>query len=182
MTIAKSIVKHGTEAVLEYRRMTGNEHDNRVPELFLGGWIARGIHRDLGCHAHIERYYTTIAIELGKQSGAELIESLGGWRADVALYEGGAPKAVIEIKKYDEGGDDALIRRDLTKMRSLAAGTTLRVYLAVLVTDTARKQGSDRAKALGESLGGEFDELGPSQVANEGRADWSWLIAYGAFA
>jgi len=182
MTIAKSIVKHGTEAVLEYRRMTGTEHDNRVPELFLGGWLARGIYRDLGCHAHIEHYYTTIAIELGKQSGAELVESLGGWRADVALYDGGVPKAIIEIKKYDEGGNDALIRRDLNKMRSLAAGTTLQVYLAVLVTDTSTKQGSDRAKALGEAFGGAFDELGPFQVANEGRANWSWLFACGAFA
>ncbi len=162
--------------------MTGTEQDNRVPELFLGGWIAHWIHRDLGCHAHIERYYTTIATEIGKQGSVELIESLGGWRVDAALYERGAPKAVIEIKKYDEGGGDALIRRDLTKMRSLAAGTTLQVYIAVLVTDTARKQGSDRAKALGESLGGAFDELGPPQVANEGRADWSWLFACGAFA
>jgi len=45
MTIAKSIVKHGTEAVLEYRRMTGTEHDNHVPELFLGGWIVLLCHK-----------------------------------------------------------------------------------------------------------------------------------------
>ena len=182
MTIASSIVKHGTEAVLEYRRMTGTEQDNRVPEVFLGGWIAHGIHRGLGCQAHVERYYTTIATELGKQGSAELIESLGGWRADVALYEGGCPKAIIEIKKYDEGGNDALIRHDLAKMRSLAAETTLQVYLAVLVTDTTRRKGSDRVKVLGETLGGAFDELGPLQVANEGRASWSWLFACGGFA
>ena len=182
ITIAKSIVTHGTAAVIEYRRMTGTEQDNRVPEVFLHSWIACGIHRDFSLQAHVERSYETLAAELGKQGGADLIESLGQKRADVALYKDGAPKAVIEIKKYDEGGNDTRVQDDLAKMRSLAAGTKLEVYLAVLVTDIRRKQGGDRVKALADSLGGIFDELGPPQVANEGKADWSWFFACGAFS
>ena len=182
MSIADSIVKHGTEAVLEYRRMTGSEHDNHVPEVFLHHGIARGVHRDLGYHAHVERSYEEIAVELGRSRGAELTGIHGLQRADVALYEGRSPIAVIEIKKYAEAGSDARIRSDLAKMRLLATGTALQVYVAVLITDTSRTLGIVRAKALGEALGGAFDVIGPTQVANDGNADWSWHIACGAFA
>ncbi len=182
MDIIGSIVRHGTEAVLEYRRMNGVETDERVPEVFLGGQIALGVHRDIGLNAHVERYYTTIATELGRQYDAELVNSLGGWRADVALYEGKTPRAVVEIKKYAEGGRDPLVRRDLDKLRSLAHDTPLKVFVAVLVTDTVRHRAEDRVIRLGELLGGRFDVLGPSQVADGGAADWSWMFVCGSFA
>ena len=182
MDIIGSIVSHGTEAVLDYRRMNGVESDERVPEVFLGGRIALGVHRDTGLNAHVERYYTTIATELGRQHDAELVNSLGGWRADVALYEGRTPKAVLEIKKYAEGGKDPRVRRDLDKLRSLARDTPLEVFVAVLVTDTVRRRAEDRVTRLGELLGGRFDALGPSQVADKGVASWSWMFVCGSFA
>jgi hypothetical protein len=181
MDIIGSIVRHGTEAVLEYRRMNGIETDERVPEVFLGGQIALGVHRETGLNAHVERYYTTIATELGRQRDVELVNSLGGWRADVALYDGRTPKGVVEIKKYAEGGGDPLVRRDLEKLRSLARNTPLDVFVAVLVTDTVRHRAEERVTRLGELLGGRFDVLSPSQVANEGAADWSWMFVCGSF-
>lgn len=181
MNTIESIVRHGTQAVLEYRRMTGIETEERVPEVFLGGRIALGVHLDTGLNAHIERYYTTIATELGRQHDAELVNSLGGWRADVALYEGRTPRVVVEIKKYAEGGSDPLVRRDLDKLRLLARNTSLEVVVAVLVTDTVRHRAEDRVTRLGELLGGRFDVLGPSQVADGGVANWSWMFVCGSF-
>ena len=181
MDIIGSIVRHGTEAVLDYRRMNGVEADERVPEVFLGGRIALAVHRDTGLNAHVERYYTTIATELGRQHDAELVNSLGGLRADVAFYEGRTPRAVLEIKKYAEGGRDPLVRRDLEKLRSLARDTPLEVFVAVLVTDTVRHHAEDRVDRLGELLGGRFAVLGPSQVADEGAAGWSWVFVCGSF-
>ena len=182
MDIIGSIISHGTEAVLEYRRMNGVESDERVPEVFLGGRIALGVHRDTGLNAHVERRYTTIATELGRQHDAELVNALGGMRADVALYEGRTPRAVVEIKKYAEGGSDPLVRRDLDKLRSLAQDTPIEVFVAVLVTDTVHHRAEERAARLGELLGGRFDALGPSQVADGGVASWSWMFVCGSFA
>ena len=182
MDVIGSIVRHGTEAVLKYRRMNGIETDERVPEVFLGGQIAFGVHCDTGLNAHVERYYTTITNELGRQHDAELMNSLGGWRADVALYEGKTPKAVLEIKKYAEGGRYPLVRRDLDKLRSLARETRLEIFVAILVTATIRHEAEDRVTRLGELLGGRFDVLGPTQVAKEGAADWSWMFVCGSFA
>jgi hypothetical protein len=182
MDIRESIVRNATEAVLEYRRMSSIDSDERVPEVFLGGRIALGVHRDTGLSAHVERHYTTIATELGKQHDAELVKSLGLYRADVALYAGRTPRGVVEIKKYAEGGRDSMVRRDLDKLRSLARDTPLEVFMAVLVTDTVRHRAENRINRLERLLDGRFDARGTSHVANEGAADWSWMFVCGSFA
>ena len=47
MTLCRSIVAHGRDAVLAYRRMCGSAADNEAPEVFLSSYIARGLHADL---------------------------------------------------------------------------------------------------------------------------------------
>ena len=182
MTLVESIVEHGIKAVLAYREISGNENDNQVPEVFLGSWIARGLHEDLGVSAHVERCYTRVAFDLGMTVTPELVGIMGGWRADVVVYEGGRPKALVEIKIHDERGSDGLILRDLDKMRRLSGYTGLQTCLAVLVTEVATGPScEERASRLGTFLGGMFDVLGDPRKANGGTADWSWQFVCGSF-
>jgi hypothetical protein len=58
MNVSEAIVKYGTEAVLHYRSMAGLLQDNEIPEVFLGGSIASGLHNALNVQAHVERFYT----------------------------------------------------------------------------------------------------------------------------
>ncbi len=99
MKIAEAIVRHGTNAVLKYGAVAG---DNDMPEIFLGGFIACGIHNDLKMHARVERLYTVIALEHNVPRSLALTNEFGGLRADVAIYQEGLPKAVVELKKYDD--------------------------------------------------------------------------------
>src|SRR5271166_5949271 len=116
MALSEAIVTYGTCAVVQYRHIAGISQDNEMPELFLGGIIARGVHEELGLHAHIERSYMTIARELQINNG-DLEREFGGWRADVAIYDKQQPKAIIELKVVDERNKPDCIVVDRDKVR-----------------------------------------------------------------
>jgi hypothetical protein len=123
MRFSRSIVDHGSAAVKTYKRISGIEFDNRLPEVFLGGSIARGIHDDFKVHVRVECYFTEMARNLGQAVDLDLVSEMGGWRADVAVYERGKPTAIIELKIYDEARPAGLVLRDLTKVRALSKRT-----------------------------------------------------------
>ena len=53
--------------------VAGLQHDNRIPETFLGGFIACGFYDKLGLHAHVEHPYTVIANKLGTPITPDLL-------------------------------------------------------------------------------------------------------------
>ena len=122
-----------------------------------------------------------MASDLGQVVDLDLVDEMGGWRADVAVYEQGKPTAVIELKIHDETRLEGLVLRDLNKVRMLSRRTGVETYLGVLVTDTAHELCSTRAEELSKSLGHPFDVIGMPIRADGGRANWSWLFACGAF-
>ncbi|WP_291367519.1 hypothetical protein [Acetobacter sp. UBA5411] len=144
-----SIVRHGVEAVKVYRRISCIQQDNEMPEIFLGGQIAIGLNRDFGLQAHVERPYLRIMNELGLTINDQIIEDMGSFRADIALYREEKPLAIIELKICDErdrrGGK---LLADLEKMKLLSRQTGISTYLGVLLTDTANATCKDRRKAL----------------------------------
>jgi hypothetical protein len=181
MKFSRTVAKYGAQAVLQYCKIAGIKEDNRVPEIFLGSWIARGLSEELGVNAHVERHYTIMAGELGVEVDAELITAMGLWRADVAVYENGKPVAIIEIKIYDERRNLESIIGDLQAMHDLSRRVQIDTYLAILITDTARSECVERMDALSQKLGQPFDAISQLHRANNGMANWKWLFACGAF-
>lgn len=177
--IEQIIVDYGTKAVLRYRDVAALDDDNFIPEIFLGSFIANGLHDELGLNAHVERYYTVIANELGVAISAELTSMIGGYRADVAVYEGRKPKAIIELKLFGDGNHPASIVADSDKMAKLAAVCDIGSYIGVLVTDTARVTCIDRVRQVGEALGHEFISIGQPQLSKDGL--WRWCFAAAKF-
>ncbi len=181
MRFSQGIVKHGTEGVKAYREISGIEQDNRIPEIFMGSWIARGLHEDFRVKARVECHFTEMARDLGHVA-LDLVNVMGGWRADVAVYEGRKPTAVIELKIHDEGGRNGLVLRDLHKMQELSKRTGIESYLGVLITDTSSEVCEMRADALARMLQQPYDDLGSSVRAAGGAAGWSWQFACWGFA
>jgi hypothetical protein len=97
----KAVVEFGTEAVLRYRTIAEARHDNELPESFLRGFVAMRLHERFGCQVHVERLYTAMALDLGMPIAPDLVNVLGAFRADIAVYESGRPFAVIELKIFD---------------------------------------------------------------------------------
>lgn len=181
MRFSQGIVRHGTEGVRAYREISGIGQDNRLPEIFIGSWIARGLHEDFRVKARVECHFTEMAKDLGQEVGLDLVNVMGGWRADVAVYEGEKPTAVIELKIHDEGGRNGLVLRDLHKMQELCKRTGMESYLGVLITDTSSEVCKTRADALARMLQQPYDELGLPIRAGGGNADWSWQFACWGF-
>ncbi len=73
MKITDVIVKYGTEAVQLYSTIAGNVPENEMPEIFLGSYIASGIHKEQRLNAHVERSYTIIAKEIGILLSTEVL-------------------------------------------------------------------------------------------------------------
>jgi hypothetical protein len=63
MDIMKAVVEFGTEAVLRYRAIS-RQHDNALPEVFLGGFVACRLHDQFHCPVHIEHNYLVVASHL----------------------------------------------------------------------------------------------------------------------
>ncbi len=181
MRFADAISRHGTEAVQAYRTMSGIEHDNELPEAFLGSWIALALHREFQVNAHIESSFTGMARRLGQPDDPGLTEAMGGRRGDIAIFEAGNPTAVIEIKIHDEGGQKGRVQQDLARMRELARRTGIETYLGVLITDTTRSKLAGRREKLEAVLERPADVQGTPVRAGGGNSDWEWCFACWAF-
>ncbi|NHN91067.1 hypothetical protein [Acetobacter sicerae] len=176
-----SIVRHGVEAVKVYRSISGIPRDNEMPEIFLGGQIAIGLNRDLGLQAHVERPYLRIMNELGLTINDQIIEDMGGLRADIALYREEQPLAIIELKICDErdrrGGK---LLADLEKMKLLSRQTGISTYLGVFLTDTANATCKDRRAVLETVLEQKFEQASNLESAGN-NAEWCWQFIAGRF-
>ncbi len=181
MRFADAISRHGTEAVQAYRTMSGIEHDNELPEAFLGSWIALELHREFQVNAHIECSFTGMARRLGQPNGPDLTDAMGGQRGDIAIFEAGKPTAVIEIKIHDEGGQERRVQHDLARLRELARRTDIATYLGVLITDRAGSKLAGHRKRLEAVLGRPADVQGTPVRAGGGNSNWEWCFACWAF-
>ena len=181
MRFADAISRHGTEAVQAYRTMSGIEHDNELPEAFLGSWIALELHREFQVNAHIECSFTGMARRLGQPDDPGLTDAMGLQRGDIAIFEGGKPTAVIEIKIHDEGGQEWRVQHDLARLRELARRTGIATYLGVLITDKARSELAGRREKLEAVLERPADVPGTPVRAGGGSSDWEWCFACWAF-
>ncbi|MBF0851038.1 hypothetical protein HKD27_08915 [Gluconobacter sp. R75690] len=183
MDFSRKISELGTKAVKAYREMSGIRHDNEIPEIFLGGQIALGLHTQCGIHVHVERRYLDILQELGGSVGREEIDDLGGLRADVAIYRDKTPIAIIELKICDEGDRrGAKVLADLEKMNLLTKRCALDTYIGILLTDLSNDvRCADRRPELERLLGEPFSEEGPLEPASQG-ADWNWQFLSGKFS
>ena len=178
MNIGDAIVKYGTEAVLRYRDVAGLSQDNEVPELYLGGFIAGGIYDTLNVHAHVERFYMTIARELKIAVDFATVDRIGGYWADVAVYQNSVPKAIIELKVFDDYKTPSEIVADRDKMSKLSALCPIETYLGILATDARNDQTYiDRIWRLEEGLGHVFDVKGSAQLAGHGGWKWCFVSA-----
>jgi hypothetical protein len=181
MDLSKAIVKHGTEAVRRYRTVAGLSQDNEMPEIFLGSYLACAIHDELKVNVHVERRYTVIALELGVTVDTGVVNKIGDYRADVAIYEKQRPVAIVELKVFDDYKRPALIVADRDKMRKLSGLCGIETYLGVFVTDdTSGALCTERVRALGKALDHEFDSVGDKLPSIDGR--WDWLFACGRLA
>jgi hypothetical protein len=81
----RAVVEFGTEAVLRYRALAQPRHDNELPESFLRSFVALRLHEQFGHQVHVERLYTAMALDLGMPMTPDLVNVLGGFRADVAV-------------------------------------------------------------------------------------------------
>ncbi|MFT8716079.1 hypothetical protein [Gluconobacter potus] len=178
---SQNIANYGAAAVKKYRDISGIRNDNEIPEIFLGGQIAIGLHDEFRLQCHVERPYLTILKELGGRIDDEVINSLGGLRSDVALYREGQPFALVELKICDErdarGGK---VLADLEKMRRLSVRAQIDTYLGLLLTDISRKECADRRTIIEETLGANFSNHSSLEPAGYG-ADWKWQFLAGRF-
>lgn len=176
ISLAGNIVKHGTAAVLRYAAISGIEDENAVPEIYMGGFIAGGIHDDLGLHARVEVLYTDLARQLGVTLTEAHRAAFGGHRADVAVYRAGQPVAIIEMKIHDDYARVGLVVSDRDKMQRLAELCDIECHVGIMVTDTISALHSERVRTLSEALGFNLELAGEPQVARKG---WGWCIATG---
>jgi hypothetical protein len=129
----KAVVEFGTEAVLRYRTIAEARHDNELPESFLRGFVAMRLHERFGCQVHVERLYTAMALDLGMPITPDLVNVLGAFRADVAVYESGRPFAVIELKIFDAASPLPSVGLELDKAQILARFAKLRILVGVMI-------------------------------------------------
>ncbi|MFT8803559.1 MAG: hypothetical protein ABF812_16505 [Gluconobacter cerinus] len=178
---SQTIANYGAAAVKKYRDISGIRNDNEIPEIFLGGQIAIGLHEEFRLQCHVERPYLTILKELGGRIDDEVISSMGGLRSDVALYREGRPFALVELKICDErdarGGK---VLADLEKMRRLSVRTQIDTYLGILLTDIDGEECKGRRNKIELLLKTPFTAESQLVQASHG-ANWKWQFLAGRF-
>jgi hypothetical protein len=171
--LESAIVEFGTEAVKRYREISKAEHDNEVPEVFLGGFIAQRLFDRFHCGTHVERFYTVMAKELGIDVTKDLLNEFGGFRADLAVYEERLPFAIIELKILDEGQRPASVAADLAKAQKIVRLSNLHAYAGVMICQTMRDSLEVRIRDLERILNGKV-RTGPKCEAVGG--GWHWCF------
>ncbi|MFT8491040.1 MAG: hypothetical protein ABF672_10900 [Gluconobacter oxydans] len=178
---SQSIANYGAAAVKKYRDISGIRNDNEIPEIFLGGQIAIGLHEEFRLQCHVERYYERILEDLCFTIDSDLKKAFGSKRADVALYRDGKPFAIIELKICDERDRNGRnLLDDLEKMRELALKTGIEIYLGTLMTDVRKVECAKRRATIEKKLEGCFSAHSSLEPAGYG-AGWKWQFLAGQF-
>lgn len=179
MDLAQAICDAGVEAVLEGRTIWGAKQDNELREEFISALMARHLHASVGKSIKFERYYTTIYGELamGKPRAVEIVEGIGGFRADLVIYDGSpeslTPVAIIETKVFAEGASPINIISDLHKGDPVNLSSRISVYGAVLVCETTNQNLEQRKAVLQKDFNGTIVYSAPQKALQ----DWHWCFA-----
>lgn len=171
MDIRNAVVEFGTEAVLRYRKISG-EPDNNVPEYFLGSCIAERLYERFRCRTHLEHLYTDIARDLGIPASGNLTRSIGGWRADIALVQPDLPPALIELKILDESRTLDDVGSDARKLRKFAEICNIRAYVGVLICETNLSL-EEQVDRVGQTL---QREVYTGNMQKSGDDQWHWCF------
>jgi hypothetical protein len=169
----KAVVEFGTEAVLRYRTVAQPRHDNEIPESFLRAFVAQCIHEQFGYRAHVERLYTAMALDLGTSLTPDLINVLGGFRADVALYEDDRPFAIVALKVFDSASPLPAIGPELDKAQILARFAKLRIFAGMMICPIIVSLEA-RIERLHDTFGGNM-YVGERQRSRD--QQWQWCFA-----
>lgn len=173
MDFEKAIVECGTEAVLRYRTIAETRHDNELPESFLRGFVALRLHERFGRQVHVERLYTTMALELGMTLTPDLVNFLGSVRADVAVYENGRPSAVVELKVFDAASPLPSVGLELDRARMLGRFGKLRIFVGVMICPIVVSLEA-RIERLHDAFGGNM-YVGEREHSRD--RQWQWCFA-----
>lgn len=173
MDFEKAVVEFGTEAVLRYRAIAEARHDNELPESFLRGFVAMRLHERFGCQVHVERLYTAMALDLGMPITPDLVNVLGAFRADIAVYESGRPFAVIELKIFDAASPLPSVGLELDKAQILARFAKLRILVGVMICPIIVSLEA-RIERLHDAFGGNM-YIGERQHSRD--RQWQWCFA-----
>ena len=173
MDFERTIVEFGTEAVLRYRTVAETRHDNELPESFLRSFVALRLHERFGYPVHVERLYTTMAVDLGMPITPDLVTVLGAFRADVAVYQSGRPSAVIELKIFDAASPLPSVGLELDKAQILARFAELRIFVGVMICPIIVSLEA-RIERLHDAFGGNM-YVGERQDLRD--RQWQWCFA-----
>jgi hypothetical protein len=169
----KAVVEFGTEAVLRYRAIAETRHDNELPESFLRSFVALRLHERLGYQVHVERLYTAMALDLGMPITPDLVAVLGGFRADIAVYESGRPFAIVELKIFDAASPLPSLGLELDKAQILARFTKLRIFIGLMICPIIVSLEA-RIERLHDAFGGNM-YVGERQHSRD--RQWQWCFA-----
>ena len=169
----KAVVEFGTEAVLRYRAVAQPRHDNELPESFLRSFVALRLHEQFGYQVHVERLYTAMALDLGMPMTPDLVNVLGGFRADVAVYENAQPSAIVELKIFDAASPLPSLGLELDKAQILARFAKLRILVGVMICPIIVSLEA-RIERLHDTFGGNM-YVGERQ--HSGDRQWQWCFA-----
>lgn len=172
-----AIYEAGVDAVKEARNIWGATQDNEMREEFISALMAGILHRRLSRPIRVEVDYTAIYGELGFTPNTDIINKIGGYRADIVIYSNDAanarPEAIVEVKKFAEGATVFSILADLHKGDAVELTRFTRVYGAVFVCETNRILETRKA-LLEDALEGQGNILfSPDQQSLKG---WAWCF------
>lgn len=130
-----------------------------------------------------EHHWQTIAALKGTSERRDLAMRIAKehWngKSDAVLYEDGNPLGIIEIKKFDEGGDPQKILCDKLKTRFITSFTGIVSFIGLYLTDVSGKPCGMRLLRLNEVLGHTpLTSAGPFP-SRDGR--WEWCFPVWAF-
>jgi hypothetical protein len=177
----RALVECGTEGVQLYAEMAQLAHDNEIPEVFLGGFIARklfGGTREQHPHSRvqIETLYTNIAIAHGAEPDVDLMRKFGGQRADIFVCnQRDQLDSVIELKIFDERDPSGnAVISDLDKICALQAVTTpIDGILGVMICELPRFNLQDRIALLNGRL---KNQLVTGNIVENRLGGWKWCF------
>jgi len=177
MELDKAIVEFGTEGVLRYRQISQSKHDNELPEVFLGSFIAPRLYDRFQYPVQVEKYYSVLAQEAGLDLNGNLLTEVGGLRADIVMFPPKSSAVIVELKIFDEGTQPSSIANDLSKMAKLTKSGKLLGYVGVMICEKATQDLDTRVRILEQTL-----QVTIHREITQPSADGSWKWCFGCAA
>lgn len=174
--IIQAVLDLSTEAVRTYRCISGLP-DDALPEAFIQSNIAPSLHRELGLLCRCEYPYTKIASAPGAQPFENMVKLIGGWEADLALFDANEPLAAIEVKIDADGRPPYAIISDIEKLRMLGMlalpRPVMRLALVMMTDRVSRTYRQGRTELEKRTPGVLWKWNDPPQKS---RDEWYWAM------